>query len=168
MGLYIIWAILWLLFFPNSVYMITDFIHISGDKFMWMIEMPRYSLDSGVVYSTDIVIWTKLLIIGIGYLFSLLTGMESLYIFENNLKIKTSKFISLLGIIIVSLLSGIGVYIGRFLRFNSWDIIFNPLRLFKQIIGIDIFAVQFIFAFTLFIILCYSLYRIFKGISRGN
>lgn len=34
MGRSIIWMIFYVLFFPNSVYMVTDFIHISSDKFM--------------------------------------------------------------------------------------------------------------------------------------
>lgn len=150
-------------FFPNSVYMITDFIHISNDKFMWIVEVERHSLDSGVVYGRDIIIWAKLLIIGIGFIFALLVGLESFYIFEQNLKEVTSKGLSFTGVLLVSLLSGIGVYIGRFLRFNSWDILFNPIQLIKQIvISIDSFSIQFVTTFTIFIIGCYILYKIFR------
>lgn len=165
LGYSVLWMIPWLLFFPNSVYMITDFIHISNDKFMWIVEVEKYSLDSGVVYSTDIIIWAKLLIIGIGFIFALLVGLESFYIFERNLKEVTSKGISFTGVVLVSLLSGIGVYIGRFLRFNSWDILFNPIQLIKEIvISIDSFSIQFFTIFTIFIMGCYILYRIFRQI----
>lgn len=166
LGHSILWMIPWLLFFPNSVYMITDFIHISNDKFMWIVEVEKYSLDGGVVYSTDIMIWTKLLIIGVGFLFALLVGLESLYIFDKSIGIITLKPVSFLGVVLVSLLSGIGVYIGRFLRFNSWDMLFRPIQLFNQlVIGIDRFTIQFVATFSIFIIGCYILYRIFRRIT---
>lgn len=34
----------------------------------------------------------------------------------------------------VCLLSGFGIYMGRFLRFNSWDILHRPIALFKTVI----------------------------------
>lgn len=161
-GWSIFWGILWLLFFPNSVYMVTDFIHITNDKFMWSIEVEMYSTDTGVVYSNEIMVWVKLLVIGIGSFFALLVGLESFYIFEQNVRKKFSKIICYLGILVVALLTGIGVYIGRFLRFNSWDILFNPMKLVKQVAGIDGFAVQFIIAFTIYVIGSYTLYRTFR------
>ena len=161
-GWSVFWMILWLLFFPNSVYMVTDFIHISNDKFMWLIDVERYSPDSGVVYSNEIMVWTKLLVIGMGFFFALLAGLESLYIFELNIRKKYSMIICSLGFLVVALLTGIGVYIGRFLRFNSWDILVSPMQLLKQVIGIDEFAVQFIISFTVFVIGSYTLYRTFR------
>jgi uncharacterized membrane protein len=162
-GSYILWMILWLLFFPNSVYMVTDFIHISSDKFMWIVEAEKYSSNRGVVYSTEIIIWVKLLVIGIGFLFALLVGLESFYIFEQNIKKRYSKLVCCLEVLLVALLSGIGVYIGRFLRFNSWDVFFSPMKLLKQALSaVDGFAVQFIITFTIFIIGSYAFYRTFR------
>ena len=34
----------------------------------------------------------------------------------------------------VAALSGWGVYIGRFLRWNSWDVVVNPLRLLSDLV----------------------------------
>ncbi len=161
-GWSIIWMFLWLFFFPNSVYMVTDFIHISNEKFMWVIEVERYSSDAGVVYSNDIMVWAKLLVIGMGFFFSILVGLESFYIFEQIIRKKYSKIICYAGILGVALLTGVGVYIGRFLRFNSWDILFNPLQLLKQVAGMDGFAYQFIIAFTIFVVGSYMLYRTFR------
>lgn len=158
----VFWLVLWLLFFPNSVYMITDFIHIANDKFMWLNEVEKYSPDSGVVYSKEILIWTKLFVIGIGFFFAFLAGLESLQIFEQIIRRKYSKIICSLGLLLVALLTGVGVYIGRFLRFNSWDILFNPMQLLKQVVEIDGFAVQFIMIFAAFVIGSYMLYRTFR------
>lgn len=161
-GCFTLWTILWLLFFPNSVYMVTDFIHISSDKFMWIVEAEQYLPNRGVVYSTEVMVWAKLLVIGMGFLFALLVGLESFYIFEQNIKKKCSKLVCL-GILGVALLSGVGVYIGRFLRFNSWDIFFSPIQVLKQVaVGVNGFAVQFIITFTIFVIGCYALYRTFR------
>ena len=164
----ILWMIVWLLFFPNSVYMVTDFIHISGDKFMWIVEAEKYSPTRGVVYSTEIIVWAKLLVIGIGFIFSLLVGLESFYIFEQNIKKKVSRLLCWLSILTVALLSGIGVFIGRFLRFNSWDMLFRPIRLLKQVAAaIDGFAVQFIFIFSLFVIASYFLFKVFRRVTKS-
>jgi len=163
-GQTVFWAIFWLLFFPNSVYMITDFIHISNDKLLRIIEADRYSQVGDVMYSTDIAAWAKLLVIGIGFLFAILVGLESLYLIEQGIKNKVSKLFSRLGILMVALLSGVGVYIGRFLRFNSWDVFLKPFHLLDQLCtGMDGFAVQFIAVFAVFIIVCYSLYRAFRS-----
>lgn len=158
------WLVLWLLFFPNSVYMVTDFIHITSDNFFWMVKTKKYLENSGFIYSTDIAIWIKLLVIGMGFLLSVFLGMESLYLFEQNIKSKVSKQLRYAGFFTVALLSGVGVFIGRFLRFNSWDVILNPVQLLKQFAAaMNVFAIQFIIAYTVYIIGCYLLYRVFRN-----
>lgn len=162
------WMLPWLLFFPNSVYMVTDFIHISNDKLVWIVEAEKYSLNRGVIYSTDIMKWAKLLIIGAGFLFALFVGLESLFIFEQNIKKVASKAVSFLGVLAVSLLSGIGVYIGRFLRFNSWDVLIRPIQLYKEVVrGINGFTIQFIVIFAIFIMASFIIFKIFRGIKRS-
>lgn len=127
----VFWILLWLFFFPNSVYLVTDFIHIANEKFRWVSNAGPYAPGGGIVYSQDIFIWTKLLVIAMGFFYSIVVGLES-------------------------------VYIGRFLRFNSWDVVFNPLQVLQQVAQVDRFAVQFIVAFSGFVLFCYLLYRSFK------
>lgn len=158
----ILWIALWLFFFPNSVYLVTDFIHIANEKFRWMANVGPYAPGGGIVYSHDIFIWTKLLVIAMGFFYSIVVGLESVYIFEQFVRKKYSKKIGYACIFSVGLLTGIGVYIGRFLRFNSWDIVFNPLQVLQQVAQVDRFAVQFIIAFSGFVLFCYMLYRSLK------
>ena len=100
----------WVLFLPNSPYLITDFIH----------------LETG-----EPTIWIDLLILFVFALSGLLLGVLSMidvfgYLQQgNNPKLANAI---LLGI---SFLSGFGIFLGRFLRFNSWDIIARPLLLFE-------------------------------------
>lgn len=164
----IVYGILWLVFFPNSVYMITDFIHISHDKLVWYEEVARYSGSNGTMYSNDIMQWLKLLVIGIGVVYGLLIGMESLNIFYRFLNRKKPKLISFLTIAGVSVISGLGVYIGRFLRFNSWDLLM-PLSLLRGVFtNINTFAIEFIFAFAGFIMIMFILYGLFRKVMAES
>jgi len=160
----IVLGILWLIFFPNSVYMVTDLIHIHSEKLVWYEATARYTFNNGVMYSNDIMQWIKLLVIGIGVIYGLLIGMESLNVFYRFLNQKLPKAISYLIIAGVSLVSGFAVYIGRFLRFNSWDLL-RPLSLFRDIFtNINIFEIEFSFAFAGFILILFLLYISFSRI----
>lgn len=75
--------------------------------------------------------------------------------------------ISGIAVVLVSIISSLGVFIGRFLRFNSWDIA-RPVRLMK---GILESLTEFTWAFTLiyatFILITFIIFRWFKtGISE--
>lgn len=160
----IVLGVLWLIFFPNSVYMVTDIIHIHSEKLVWYEATAGYSFNNGITYSNDIMQWIKLLVIGIGVVYGLLIGMQSLNIFYRFLNQRLPKSISYLIIAGVSLLSGFAVYVGRFLRFNSWDLLM-PLSLFRNIFtNINIFAIEFMFAFAGFILILFLLYVSFSRI----
>lgn len=156
------WVFLWLFFFPNSVYMVTDFIHLSNEDYVWIVESGQHFIETSVVYSNDIFVWIKLLVISFGFLLSLLIGLESLYLFEYIIKKKQPITRSWFWMIAVILLTSIGVYIGRFLRFNSWDVVFFPLELLKETLNIGLFGIQFMMVFTIFILSSYLLYKIFR------
>ncbi|WP_246169846.1 DUF1361 domain-containing protein [Alkalibaculum sporogenes] len=158
-----IFGVLWLIFFPNSVYMITDFIHISNDNLILYQEVAPYSIDNGIIYSNEIMHWVKLLVIGIGVMYGLLIGLESLNIFYRSLNERIPKLISCLIVAGVSLVSGFAVYIGRFLRFNSWDL-FMPLHLVRAVMAnVNIFAVEFTLGFAGFILIIFLLYVLFRN-----
>ncbi len=158
----IIWLLLWLFFFPNSVYMVTGFIHLANENFVWIIDRDQHSSYSDIVYSNDIFVWTKLLVISLGFLLAILVGFESLYLFEQIIRKKYSKIICFFVIFGVALLTSVGVYIGRFLRFNSWDVVFSPLELLKETLNLGMFGIEFIIIFTLFVLISYLLYKIFR------
>ena len=142
--------------------MVTDFIHLSKEDYVWIVQSEQYYNETSVEYSTDVFLWIKLLVISLGFLLAMLVGLESLYLFEKIIRKKYSKMICFFVIFGVALLTSIGVYIGRFLRFNSWDIVFYPIELLKETLNLGMFGIQFIIIFTIFIFSSYILYKIFK------
>ena len=104
----------WLLFFPNAPYILTDLFHLqyrSNNRTIWfdLIEILSFA-------------WA-------GLLFGLLSLMDIEYLLLLKFKTKITSFI----IITFLFMSGFGIYLGRFLRWNSWDIISNPIGLFNDI-----------------------------------
>ena len=97
---------LWLLFLPNAPYIITDFLHLKQ-----RLPIPY---------------WYDILLLFSAALNGLLLGLASLLKVEKYLAGRYGKKVS--GIIILSsfFLCAFGIYMGRYLRWNSWDIIVNP------------------------------------------
>jgi uncharacterized membrane protein len=133
---------LWLLFFPNSPYIITDLIHLKQTR-----NIPLW-FDSLLIMSFA---WNGLIV-----------GFLSLLQIHNILveKIRLSR--SWIVIILLLMLSSFGVYLGRFERWNSWDLIMNPYQLLDNIFNLILHpirnkeAVGVTFVFSIFLITSYS------------
>jgi uncharacterized membrane protein len=108
-----LYAALWLLFFPNAMYIVTDLFHL------W--KHPGIPL------------WYDLLLLFSCALNGIAMGFYSLHKMEQWLQrnIKTTYIKPLiLGVMIAS---GFGIYLGRFQRWNSWDIVTQPFSLLADI-----------------------------------
>lgn len=99
---FIVGFIFWFLFLPNAPYVVTDFIHLGRSH-----AVP-------VMYDI-FVLFTSASV-------SLLMGLYSLRQMERIFLLKFSPKITNMIIFIVILFASFGIYLGRFLRFNSWDI----------------------------------------------
>jgi uncharacterized membrane protein len=98
---------LWLIFFPNAPYILTDFQH----------------LNSG---SNEIAIWYDVLLL-IWFSFTgLFLGIISLFLMQVIVRRAFGHWVAWGFTAMVILVTSVGVYIGRFLRWNSWDILRNP------------------------------------------
>ena len=104
--------IIWLLFLPNAPYIITDFLHLRNGT------MPQW-FDILLLMSFAI----NGLILG---LLSMIHMQTLLYRYLSLGKVRSVM-------IIVCFLCGLGIYMGRFLRYNSWDIIAHPSTIFYDI-----------------------------------
>lgn len=144
----ILLALLWLVFFPNSPYMITDLIHYNSAS----------SVTTGNFHTT--LYWFKLLYIGSGMVFAALMGLSSLYDMHAMIQRWKGRGFGIGFIVIVSWLGGFALYVGRILRFNSWDIL-RPFSLVSTIINeLSTFSVSLSFLFAVYILATYIVYYI--------
>lgn len=120
------WLFLWLLFFPNAVYPVTSFIHLSKKTFYWVEGEPPFDV---VFYDTNLSDWLLLFVITIGFLVAYFIGFASLALFEKYLKQRFPRKWVYLIMLAVFELTSLAVLLGRFLRLNSWDIFLNSGQL---------------------------------------
>lgn len=104
---------LWIVFFPNAPYILTDLFHLR-----WSTAAPIW-FDTIMILSFA---WTGLCF-----------GFLSLMDIDKLLSEKLSAFLSKLIITILLFAAGFGVYIGRYLRWNSWDLINEPSGIISDI-----------------------------------
>ena len=130
----------WLLFLPNAFYLVTDFIHL------------HYS--TSFQYLFDAILLTSFTLAGF------YAGIASLFHIHQLLQMKYSDQKSKFIIIFICYLSGFGVYLGRMLRFNSWDILGHPIDLINSLIASFTNPEAHVFTAILgtFIVLVYSIY----------
>ncbi|WP_373230533.1 DUF1361 domain-containing protein [Cohnella sp.] len=141
-------GVIWLLLYPNAPYLTTDFIHL--------ILNPKY----GMNHLDRLLLWYDLVMF---FLFSwcgLLLGYLSMKDFHSLVWHYLNAWAGWVFIVIVSFLGGFGVYLGRVIRLNSWDVVFSPFRLIEGVLeGINAHAAIFTFLFGLLILIVYfSLY----------
>ena len=133
-------AFLWLLFFPNAPYLVTDLIHLRA-----IDPVPLWY---------DLILLLDFALLGLFLTFVSLRMMHDLV---------GSRFGAIVGwlfTLTVFGLSGLGVYIGRFLRWNSWDLFKRPLALLNDVwINLDeprtlvvsgLLALLMLFAYLIF------------------
>lgn len=143
-------TLIWILFLPNSFYTLTDLIHIQSLDF--------YEINQNeVINSQQINVWLELLNIFLVSSFGFLIGCINVSLFVKKIHNILFKIIAIFSL---SFLSAIGIYIGRFLQYNSWDIL-NPIHiLYAFINNLNLFAIQFIAIITIFIFIsCLLFYK---------
>ena len=153
---WLLWILLccWLFMFPNAFYLLTDFIYVDKDAFMVAISYQPYE------YLRDLPAYLGLFHILIGAGLGVVMGLLSLESVRAGHLAKCHKLPAWFAVLIVFLLASFAIYLGRFLRFNSWDVI-NPFRIIREFLdSFDWFAVFFIAMFFLIHNFVYFLFRI--------
>jgi uncharacterized membrane protein len=98
---------LWLIFLPNSFYTLTDFVHLTPNTHVSLLF--------------DIVLLASFVFNGFTF------GLISVFIFhERLLKKLKNEFWTNYMVAGVFFLCSFAIYLGRYLRWNSWDVITNP------------------------------------------
>ncbi|HET9938142.1 MAG TPA: DUF1361 domain-containing protein [Gaiella sp.] len=100
---------LWLLFLPNAPYIVTDF--------KWLRHMePTY--------------WFDPLTIGAAAALGLVLGFVSVYLVQAVVSARLGRAAGWATALGALVLSGVGVYLGRFQRWNSWEAVTEPSKIF--------------------------------------
>lgn len=146
-------SLIWLLFFPNAFYMLTDF------KYLSKISFPLWDVYEKI--GGNLTPWILLLNLVVSITAGVIAGIISLEIIHKILKENFGNKISWVIVVFLMILTSFGVYIGRFARLNSWDII-NLEKLFDDIMSVMTpFAPVFILIFTLMTMTLYCGYYFF-------
>lgn len=148
----LIWAfgfILFILFLPNSPYLLTDVIHIPTD-----ISKVDHRI------SHLAITWQYFILMALGYyLFCKSYNMfEDFFLKKRNLHGRLWIRVIIFGVV------SVGVYLGRFPRLNSWDAFVQPLNLLKMFRDlINPMPVGFIMLFTLLLLISYYCWEWFHS-----
>jgi len=139
---------IWLAFIPNTFYILTDLYHLGDDYNDYLV--PQW-FDLAMILSFA---WN-------GLLLGILSVRHIEKIAQKNFSIKHE----LLFLYPIMWLNALGVYVGRYLRFNTWDVLTNPFLLIKDIANVllhpfaDRYASGMIFCFSILMTLIYLMLK---------
>lgn len=139
----------WLLFFPNAPYICTDLIHLTNRSY------PNF--------------WVEMVLILSCAVTGLVVGFVSLFLMHSMVARRMGPVASWFFVGAIAALSSFGVYLGRFLRFNSWDVVVRPWELLRGIGGwaADPLAQSNSFAFPiLFAVFLFVSYLLFYAMTH--
>ncbi len=98
--------VVWLLFLPNAPYLVTDYIHLAADS-----RVP---------------LWFDFALLGAFSVSGLLLGFASVYLAQAVVSERAGVVAGWAMTGGVFVLTAVGIYVGRVLRFNSWDALQEP------------------------------------------
>ena len=113
----------WLLFFPNAPYILTDLFHLKH-----VVSMPMWF---------DLLLILSFAWVGLLFGFMSLWDIEKIlkqYLIKSRLKgLLRYRFSVPIFSSVLLFIGSFGIYLGRYLRWNSWDIIAEPFALIYDI-----------------------------------
>lgn len=139
----------WLLLFPNAPYILTDLIHLTT-RFYGQF-------------------WVDMILILLCALTGLMLGFVSLYLVQSVVADWFGRLTGWLFTAGVAGLSGVGVFIGRFLRLNSWDVLLRPEMFYHHVNNWAAapFASTLPYVFpALFAVFLFIVYLMFYALTR--
>ena len=113
----------WLVFFPNAPYILTDLLHLKNRQ-----PVPH---------------WYDLMLIASFAWTGLMLGFASLSVVQDILRKRMKPWKAWSLIVLAIGLCGFGVFLGRFQRWNTWDILTNPMVLVEDLSQILLHPTQF-------------------------
>lgn len=104
----------WIAFLPNAPYVLTDLVHIQARP--------------------PVPVWYDSLMLGMFGLTGLLLGVRSLALVQARVATRWGALVGWATAAAATALCGVGIMIGRFERWNSWDLATRPRRLLADLL----------------------------------
>ena len=146
----IILTAIWLIFLPNSFYLVTDMVHL------------RANFEASFYF--DVIMLTSFMLSGLAL------GFYSVYVVHKELKRFFSPRFTMAIIGLVYLMCSFAAYLGRFTRWNSWDILLQPFGLLFDVsdrfVNPSVHDDTYLVTFSLFIVLFSSYYVVWTAVSK--
>lgn len=131
-------ALAWFFFFPNAPYIVTDLNHLKP------VIQSRW--------------WSELILIFFFALIGLVLAFISLHRMQSIVTRRRGWAMGWLFVFGITFLSGFGVYLGRFERWNSWDVLVRPMSLLVDSVHwIHWHSFKFTVLFGVFLLTAYGL-----------
>ncbi len=131
---------LWLLFLPNSPYLVTDLVHLE---------------------QTNVPYWYDTLLYGSFAITGVLLGFGSVALIHTAVRDRFNRVAGWVTALTSLGLSAFGIYLGRIERWNSWNIVGNPRSLAKSVLAPirspfdNVRTVGFVFLYSAFLVIGY-------------
>ena len=142
---------LWLVFFPNAPYIVTDFYHLENRP-----PIPLW-YDIGLIATFA---WTGCFL-----------AIASLRTMQSLVRSRVNGVVSWVFVAVALGLSGVGVYLGRFERWNSWDLLLHPDKVLRDLavpLINPLHNLRFVGFSMMFTSLLFVIYLMFVSITRGR
>ena len=129
---------LWLLFFPNIPYLMTDLFHLAALR----IYQP------GGHFLMDSQGWWSYLLLALPIVLMVFIGMAQVFKLFSTIQLSKKQKVS--SVTVLALLSSIAIYIGRFDRVHSIELVAHPVTVLKLLIGNwSVEKIQFVLMFSI-------------------
>lgn len=134
-------AAVWLAFFPNAPYILTDFFHLA--------------------VRPGVPLWYDVLLLAAFSWTGVFLAIASLRTMQIITAAYLGKIASWFFVFLALSLSGLGIYLGRFGRWNSWDLLLNPESIMAEVASSVLEPLEnlrffgFTVLITIFLLICY-------------
>ena len=127
-------AVLWLGFLPNAPYLVSDLVHLR----------PR----PNAPYWLDLTMLASFAVTGLWF------GGAATAVVFGVVDRAAGRVTASAVVVAAALLAGVGVHLGRFDRWNSWDLVHSPLAVLRDVVdkAHDAHAVAFAVAFAVLLL----------------
>jgi uncharacterized membrane protein len=155
-ALLVVFSILWLIFFPNSSYIFTDFIHLI-----------QRGLDGGNPNARgldNMLVWFDVINRSLFAFVGHFMGLASLYVMHALWKKEFGWATGWLAVGVSCWAAGYGVFLGRFVRLNSWHLFTDPADAWTGLVAnlTEPDAWLFSSGFAVFLAVSYFFLYVFK------